>query len=120
MQQLSVTVNGTTGADVVGIWLDWNNDGDFLDTGECVNPLAASADMMYTVDVMIPSMTGDDFDWMTDQLHARFRVFSGATAAPGGSLDCGDFDDKATDGEVEDYVWSMGSLPVTLQTFEIE
>lgn len=120
MQQLSVTVNGTTGADVVGIWLDWNNDGDFLDTGECVNPLAASADMMYTVDVMIPSMTGDDFDWMTDQLHARFRVFSDATAAPGGSLDCGDFDDKATDGEVEDYVWTVGSLPVTLQTFEIE
>jgi hypothetical protein len=122
MQELSVTINGTTGADnVVGIWIDWSNDGDFLDSGECVTPIvAAFGDTTYTLNVTVPSGTGDDFDWMNDNLHARFRVFSDGTAAPGGSLDCGDFDDEATDGEVEDYVWSMGALPVTLQAFDIE
>lgn len=120
MQSLSVTVNGTSGSDdVVGAWLDWNNDGDFDCPDEFESFTATSGDMTYTLTASIPS-GGDEFDWMTDDLHARFRIFSSDSVAPGGSLDCTDHDGAATDGEVEDYVWPALSLPVTLRSFEIE
>jgi len=117
-QQFEVTV---TGPGVLGFWFDWNGDGDFDDAGEYDSETFASAGT-FTVDVAIPDNADDsqDFQWETDVLNSRFRLFSSTASAPGGSLDSLDFNGAAADGEVEDYTFSVGSLPVTLNSFEAD
>lgn len=107
-------VNTANGLALLGAWFDWNNDGDFDDAGEFFtwNLTEGIHQLQITV--------GDDFDWQTDGLYARFRIFSSAAAAPGGSLTQADSVGLATDGEVEDYFWPPGTLPVTLNAFTSE
>jgi hypothetical protein len=110
-QTITVEVSNASLETLVGAWLDWNGDGDFDDPGEFVSSNVSEGSNDLVVEV------GADFDWLVDTLHARFRVFSSPAAAPGGSLDRGDSVGAATDGEVEDYVWVPGTLPVTLNAF---
>ena len=69
-----------------------------------------------TLDVVV----GSAFDWSSDSLYARFRLFSSPSSAPGGTLTQADSVGEALDGEVEDYQWDAGTLPVTLNSFSSE
>jgi hypothetical protein len=113
-QSVDVVVsNAPTGAVLAG-WFDWNGDGDFNDPGEFFtwNVTQGTNTLSFTV--------GAGFDWEIDDLYARFRLFSSGSTAPGGSLSQADFVGTATDGEVEDYVYEAGALPVTLNAFSSE
>ena len=110
-QTISVVVsNAPTGA-LLGGWFDWNGDGDLTDPDEFFSWNVSEGVNALSVTV------GSEFAWATDTLHGRFRLFSTAAAAPGGTLEQADFGGDATDGEVEDYVWDFGTLPVTLNAF---
>ncbi len=110
-----VVSRAPAGGALLGAWFDWNSDGDFGDPGEFVS-WSGLATGTHTLSITV----GAGFDWQTDSLNARFRLFSSATEAPGGSLDSGDSSGTATDGEVEDYVFPPGSLPVSLNAFASE
>lgn len=89
----------SNGPALLGGWFDWNNDGDFDDSGEFFSWNVATG--LNT----LPFTIGTGFDLQSStQLYSRFRLFSDATAAPGGSLDQGDYLGEATNGEVEDYL----------------
>ena len=107
-QSVTVVVSNAPSGALLGGWFDWNHDGDVADAGEFFSwPVVQGTNVLtFTV--------GAGFNWQTDQLYARFRLFSSGAAAPGGSLNQADFAGIATDGEVEDYVFTPGSLPVTL------
>lgn len=78
-------------------WIDWNQDGDFLDTGEKVVSDRLITPSGATIEVAVPSGT----PLMMDS-YARFR-FGVKGLGPSGS---------ATTGEVEDYmVHIMPSAP---------
>lgn len=108
-----VVANAPSGA-LLGGWFDWNGDGDFDDVGEFFTWSVSEGTQ--TLDVTV----GAGFDWQNDELYARFRVFSSGSTAPGGSLDQADYAGTATDGEVEDYFFEAGSLPVTLNALTSE
>lgn len=110
-QTIDVVVgNAPTGA-LLGAWFDWNSDGDLDGAGEFFSWTVSEGTNS------LPITVGSGFDWFNDTLHARFRLFSSDATAPGGSLDQTDSIGEATDGEVEDYVWDNGTLPVTLSAF---
>ncbi len=109
-----VISNAPAGGALVGGWFDWNGDGDFNDAGEFFT-WSGLTDGTHTLSVTV----GSGFDWATDDLYARFRIFSDASEAPSGgpSLMQSDSAGEATDGEVEDYHYAAASLPVTLNAF---
>lgn len=113
-QTIDVVVGNAPSGAVLAGWFDWNGDGDVADAGEYFtwNVTAGNNSLQLTV--------GAAFDWQTDDLYARFRVFSSAATAPGGNLTQADSIGIATDGEVEDYVFTADSLPVTLNAFVSE
>ncbi|MCU0304035.1 MAG: C25 family cysteine peptidase [Thermoanaerobaculales bacterium] len=111
IRSFEVEVSNAASGALLGGWLDWNGDGDVADAGEFYSWSVVEGTNTLAVTV------GSGFDWAVDTLHARFRLFSGAAAAPGGSLDQSDSIGVATDGEVEDWVWNPGTLPVTLNAF---
>jgi hypothetical protein len=113
-QTFDVEVSRAPAGALLGVWFDWNGDGDFGDPGEFQQ--LAVVEGTNTLTVTIPA----GFDWSTDVLNARFRLFSSGLTAPGGSLDAADFSGTATDGEVEDYTFSAGTLPVTMNAFSSE
>ncbi len=110
-QTISVDVSNAPAGALLGAWFDWNGDGDLTDPGEFFSWNVAEGTNALSV------IVGSGFDWLVDTLYARFRLVSSAAAAPGGSLDQADFVGVATDGEVEDYFWNPGTLPVTLNAF---
>lgn len=110
-----IVANAPVGGATLGAWFDWNGDGDVADAGEFFS-FTGLANGTHTLSFIV----GAGFDWQTDQLYARFRLFSSGTAAPGGSLNQADFAGTATDGEVEDYVYAPSSLPVTMNAFASE
>ncbi|HSL83950.1 MAG TPA: GEVED domain-containing protein, partial [Thermoanaerobaculia bacterium] len=113
-QTIDVQVSNAPSGALLGAWFDWNGDGDFADAGEFFswNVTEGTNTLSLTV--------GSGFDWSSDTLYARFRIFSSAAAAPGGTLTQADSVGTATDGEVEDYVFAPGTLPVTLNAFTSE
>lgn len=112
---IEVTVGrAPVGGALLGAWFDWNGDGDFNDPGEFFSWTVFEGVNQLQVTV------GAGFDWQNDDLYARFRIFSSAAAAPGGTLTQADSVGTATDGEVEDYVFTANSLPVTLNAFVSE
>lgn len=108
---IDVTVsNAPVGAILAG-WFDWNGDGDVDDPGEYFT---------WTVSEGVNTLTltvGGGFDPQTDDLYARFRIFSSGAAAPDGDLTQADSIGTATDGEVEDYYYPANSLPVSINAF---
>ncbi len=95
----AITAFVSNGPALLGGWFDWNNDGDFNDAGEFFswNNVASGSNTL-------PFTIGTGFNFQTaTQLYARFRIFSNASAAPGGSLEQADYRGMATNGEAEDY-----------------
>ncbi|MDX1503672.1 MAG: C25 family cysteine peptidase, partial [Thermoanaerobaculia bacterium] len=115
------SVSNASGGAVLAAWFDWNNDGNFDEADEYYTWTVDNT----TTQVCLGDSTsgntavGASFD-KTNPLAARFRLFSSGAAAPGGSLDPGDFGGLATDGEIEDYLYPANSLPVTLSAFQSE
>ena len=105
-QQFTIVSSGPA---TLGAWIDWNADGDFTDVGE-----------YYEMDLVAGSNTlnatvGPLFNYSATTLYARFRVVSADSKAPGGDgWDVADWAGLAGDGEVEDYRWNAGTLPVTV------
>ena len=81
-------------------WFDWNNDGDFEDTGESLEWYVFPGDNSLQVGV------GDDYTTGTP-LYTRFRLYPGEVVetSPTGLV---------SGGEVEDYRWRFGPNAVTL------
>lgn len=89
-------------------WIDWNQDGDFEDTGELITPantyFLESGTINLTVDVPVDAVIGETF--------ARFRVGSDLVTLTSPSSDPSGF------GEVEDYKVNISSaLPIELDDF---
>lgn len=123
---VNATNNGTTPASLVG-WIDFNGDGDFIDAGErslpappgpSINsfvtgnlPAGASGPQVLVWD--IPELANPPAGYPTrGQSVLRLRVstapsFVGASANP---QPLG----LVSDGEVEDHLIGIGTLPVTL------
>ncbi|HSL81376.1 MAG TPA: GEVED domain-containing protein, partial [Thermoanaerobaculia bacterium] len=113
-RSIEVTVGNAPSGALLGGWFDWNGDGDFDDPGEFFSWSVVEGTQT------LPLTVGAGFEWQSDPLYARFRIVSSAAAAPGGSLTQADSVGTATDGEVEDYVFGPGTLPVTLNAFAAE
>uniref|UniRef100_UPI00055958B0 GEVED domain-containing protein n=1 Tax=Aquimarina megaterium TaxID=1443666 RepID=UPI00055958B0 len=82
------TWTGTTYSEGYAVWIDYNNNGDFTDSGELVWSKAASTDTNNTGSFTVPSGTA--------QTSVRMRVSMKYNAIP---TSCETF----TYGEVEDY-----------------
>ena len=113
-REIEVEVGNASGGALLAGWFDWNGDGDVDDAGEYFTWNVV--DGTNTLEVTV----GAGFDWQNDDLYARFRIFSDASVAPGGSLTQADSAGIAENGEVEDYRFEAGSLPVTLSAVESE
>lgn len=89
--QVSVTGSGW----LVG-WVDWNHDGDFLDSGEFIMSQAVSTGTAtISFDIPAGSIGATSESWLS-----RFRVFTSEPDFPLFS-----YKGVATDGEVEDYLF---------------
>jgi len=87
--QISVENGNPFGDDDLGIWIDWNQDGDFYDTGEnVVCEIDDEGQGTFTFDVPVDATLGS----------TRIRVRIKYTDA-----NCGDPCGTSTYGEVEDY-----------------
>lgn len=87
---VNVSVTFTTGSHAVGVWVDWNQDGDFNDAGE--NPITTGAALTtnpYNASFVVPAtaLSGN----------TRMRVRTAAVSGPASA--CG----LNTNGEAEDY-----------------
>ncbi len=96
---LDVTVSGGSG--YLSCWIDWNNDGDFADTGELV--ITNQAVSAGTAPRTFAVPTGVSFP---NTFSARCRLYSMSIPSPSsyGPLEF---------GEVEDYRWAFatGGVP---------
>ena len=96
-----ITVNATIPADVreawLSGWIDFNGDGDFRDSGELVLDefleLPFAGPLNFNIDVPAAAVVG--------QTYARFRLTSESGI---------NFDGLAKDGEVEDYLVTIGEV----------
>ncbi len=98
------TVNGTGW---LVAWIDFNQDGDFSDSGEMITSQAASTGTS-TIDFDIPTganLAGDSY--------ARFRLFENEPTFPAFS-----YTGDGAIGEVEDYYFGFTSLPIELAMFD--
>ncbi|MBK1657556.1 SdrD B-like domain-containing protein [Paracraurococcus ruber] len=95
--QITVRVAEAAGVDgrLTG-WIDFNDDGDFLDAGEQIllNQAVVNGDNTFTITVPTAVTLGDTY--------ARFRLSTDTAAQNPTGL--------ALDGEVEDYRLSIGAL----------
>jgi hypothetical protein len=112
---INLTINGATGY-VTG-WFDWNQDGDFADSGE----LAFANEPVNTGETKAKTFMRGTWTY-TQPLNARFRVYPtaqtlralAAAAAPDAAPQP---TGGATGGEVEDYSWTFDPLAVMLADF---
>lgn len=90
---VQVTVNGSGW---LVAWIDWNQDGDFLENGEFVISQAVSqGSSTIQFDIPAGSVTGSSQSWLS-----RFRLLPEQPAFPLFS-----YAGEAIDGEVEDYLF---------------
>ncbi|MEW7278729.1 GEVED domain-containing protein [Aquimarina sp. 2201CG1-2-11] len=92
---ITPTWSGTVYSEAYGIWIDYNQDGDFEDSGEQVFSKTASKDTSITGQFTVPS---DAKDGAT-----RLRVIMRYSTAPS---PCGTFNY----GEAEDYTVNIGGV----------
>ncbi|MEZ4907790.1 MAG: GEVED domain-containing protein [Saprospiraceae bacterium] len=104
---LTVTVSNEDPADQVIAWIDYNQDGDFDDTGEDV--MSSNIGGPYTANITIPAGATSG----TTRLRVRLHY----TDQSPNSNSCG----NSGWGQVEDYTINIGvSLPINLLKFEVE
>jgi hypothetical protein len=104
---VEVVVNGCSGNCYVNGWIDWNGDGDFGDVVSGASEHIISDErqpngQQYYDDFAIPS------DMSQGQYYARFRICESLSTCntPGAT--------GVSNGEIEDYLWSLGPTAVTL------
>ncbi len=85
----------TTGTGVLNAWIDWNRDGDFLDSGEQIATNLSPSSGLISLAITVPATAS------LGTSYARFRYSSSS-----GLSSTGD----ANDGEVEDYQVKLISL----------
>jgi hypothetical protein len=110
---ISLDVQNCTGTAVVAMWIDWDQSGTF-EADEYYTFPDLTCGAVNEVSITVPG-SGDYT--VGDPLNTRVRIFSDGTAAPGGSLDSGDFAGTADNGEVEDYTWNFGPTAIALTDF---
>jgi len=98
--EVRVNIPTADKAGYLNVWLDFNNDGDFQDTGERIAnelPVATGVTPLF---VMVPSFT-------TGPVYSRFRVTlnSGEAIVEYGTAPNGEVEDYAL-GSIGNYVWS--------------
>ncbi|MFN5579112.1 MAG: SdrD B-like domain-containing protein [Akkermansiaceae bacterium] len=87
-------------------YIDFNNDGDFIDPGEYI-PIQSVTTGTYNILIDIPAGTLDE-DGSTG-LYARFRLLPNQPFIPALS-----YSGEAANGEVEDYFWNFHSITGTV------
>lgn len=97
----------------VAMWIDWDNNGTF-EADEYYTFLDLACGAQHTVQITVP---GPQDYTVGTTLSVRVRIFSDEDAAPGGSLDWGDFAGIAANGEVEDHTWDFGPTAISLTEF---
>ncbi|QHT69978.1 S8 family serine peptidase [Rhodocytophaga rosea] len=94
--------SGTISPQGFGVWIDYNNDNDFNDSGELVYVSPSAGTTQYSTNITIPSTVS------TGQ--RRMRVRSRYNAAFAASESCTQF---MTGGETEDYTITINEGTVT-------
>lgn len=89
---ITITNGNSYAEDQCRIWIDWNNDGDFIDAGETKTVTGSPGEGPYTASISVPNGIG------TGDYRMRIRIAYNATPTP-----CG----TTTYGEVEDYTISV-------------
>lgn len=108
---VNVTVGGCSSTCYLSAWLDWNNDGDFGDTGERIlldYAVTNNGGNPQTITFDVPDGT---FGGGSNTFNARFRLYGSSTNSLAQSTGL------ASDGEVEDYQWNFTPTAVTLTSF---
>lgn len=88
-------------------WMDFNEDGDFSDSGEMIVNQAVSTSSTQTLSVTAPLGAPSLVNYIY-----RFRLFPSEPMLPELS-----FTGIASNGEVEDYIWKAGTTAVSLMKF---
>lgn len=88
--QIPVTMTGGVTSGLIGIWVDWNGDGDVADTGETLPPIPVGAAGTITATVTVPAGTTEGTKFM------RVSITEGTTAPAFSGV-------SNLKGEVEDY-----------------
>jgi len=99
----TITINGDGNShDKCGIWVDWNQDGDFIDANETIAVSNTPGSGPYTATITPPSgaTTGNA------KMRIRLVYPDTTTLSPCGSV---------WDGEVEDYTINVQSVPANDQ-----
>lgn len=90
---LQIQIGGSVGSGYVVGWIDFNNDGDFTDTGETIiSSNVVNGYAYFNIDVPVGAT-------LDSQIYSRFRLFE--SAPPISTLA---FSGAYTKGEVEDYI----------------
>ncbi len=111
---INIDLEGSfSGSPDVGMWIDWNGDGDFDDANEFFSFSSLSMGNN-TVQITVPDASAYT---VGDTVNVRVRAFDPASI-PGGSLDAGDYVGLASNGEVEDYQWRFSPTAVTLDSLK--
>jgi len=92
---LTVTNGVPFGSDQCGVWVDWNNDGDFVDAGETITVAVTPGTGPYTATIAPPVGTALGTKIM------RIRIMYTGTLSS-----CG----NTTYGEVEDYSINVSAM----------
>ncbi|MDD4217166.1 MAG: PKD domain-containing protein, partial [Bacteroidales bacterium] len=98
-QEYSFTVtNGNTYSyDQCLIWVDWNCDGDFEDTGEQIYASAIGSSASYTGTFTVPATA------IPSSVYVRIRIHYNRTGYTPNTTPCG----NSGFGEVEDYMFNL-------------
>jgi len=88
----NITVTNSVGVNsYINAWIDWNGDGDFIDSGEqIITEQVVSGSVVVPVNIAVPLTA------TSSTSYTRFRICSTAG-------DCNTYSGVAKDGEVEDY-----------------
>lgn len=104
---VNVTTTCPSGTCYLSAWIDWNNDGDFNDSGERIflDQVVTNGLNVLTFDVPAGTFTGSGPNLI---FNTRFRLYAASTggfAQPTGLV---------VNGEVEDYQWTFGPTAISL------
>jgi hypothetical protein len=106
---VNITLNGSASAVTVyyGLWIDWNNDGDFIDTddGFYSGSGVTGSPVVVPVNVLIPSSYV-----LNNNVYFRARAYD----VP---LTQADYQGTLVNGEVEDYLRKFGPTAVIIASF---
>lgn len=91
----------------VGMWVDWNGDGDVLDTNETLAVQSVTGTANYTFNLTPPAGT------VPGTKYLRVRVRSGTTAPTFSGASA------TTAGEVEDYPVTVNAAPVDPNAYQV-